>query len=78
MPGKIDAAQRWGFESVEDYERARERIRELRLRGVAPAHIAHLVGQPWKFVKNVLDGYRQAGQQWPPVDIAAHDREAVA
>jgi hypothetical protein len=78
LSNKVDAARRWGFESLEDYEACRARVRELRLRGVAPAHIAHLVGQPWKFVRNTLDTYRLAGQQWPPVDIVAHEREAVA
>jgi len=71
---RVAAAAKFGFADVEAYEHARSRVRQLRLTGMAPAHIANRLDQPYRFVKNALDHWRDQGQKWPDIDIEAHKR----
>jgi hypothetical protein len=72
------AAKRWGFETAEDYEAARIRARDLRLRGIAPAHVANMLGVPHGFIRATLTHWRERGVEWPPIDIRAHERDEAA
>jgi hypothetical protein len=68
------AAAKWGFPDLAAYEHARARVRDLRMTGLAPAHIAIRLKQPHNFVKNAVDYWHGLGVTWPPIDIRALDR----
>jgi hypothetical protein len=78
VAARTAAAAKWGFADMSGYLHARDRVRELRLQGLAPAVIASRMGQPYRFVKNALDYWRDEGVAWPAIDIHQSHRVETA
>jgi hypothetical protein len=70
---RTNAAKLWGFPDAEAYDRARVRVRDLRLAGKGLAEIATLLMVRAAFVKNTLAYWRHQG-----VSFALAETEAEA
>ena len=58
---------RWGFETVEAFETARERVRDMRLRDNSPEGICRQTGLSTEFVKAALDFWKYHKVEFPRV-----------
>lgn len=59
------AAAKWGFPTVDSWEHARMRVRDLRMEGFTPMVISRRLEQSRGFVKAALDYWREQGVRWP-------------
>ena len=57
--------ERWGFALAIDFENARERVRDLRLRGNTPESVIRQTGLSTDFVKAAIDYWKYHGVEFP-------------